>query len=172
MARRFVRHRGWAAVAIDGPVHGDRGGGGLAEFNRAWRDDPGLTDAMVADWRATLDAVQSQPEVGQGPVGWWGLSMGSILGLPVVAAEPRIRVAVLGLVGLVTERLGAAAAAATCPILFLCQWDDELFPRDRVFELFGALASTDKRMHVHPGGHVAVPAEAFEASEAFLAGAL
>ena len=56
VARRFAR-RGMAAVAIDGPVHGDRRAGGAAdgtaemvEFSRLWRDDPAMTDAMVADW--------------------------------------------------------------------------------------------------------------------------
>ena len=144
----------------------------MVEFSRVWRDEPTMTDAMVADWRGTLDALQAPEVLGPGPVGWWGLSMGTILGLPVVAAEPRISVAVLGLMGLTgpsKERLRADAAAVTCPLLFLVQWDDELFARDRAFELFTEFASTDKRLHAHPGGHVQVPAEEFRGSVAFLA---
>lgn len=98
--------------------------------------------------------------------------MGTILGLPVVAAEPRISVAVLGLMGIVgptKQRLANDAQSVRCPVLFLVQWDDELFPRDRAFELFGAIASSDKRLHAHPGLHQEVPAEAFGASEQFLA---
>jgi hypothetical protein len=57
-------------------------------------------------------------------------------------------------------------------VLFLVQWDDELFPRDRAFELFSALASRDKRLHANPGRHVEVPAEEFRASEQFLAATL
>jgi pimeloyl-ACP methyl ester carboxylesterase len=177
LARRLVRHQGFAAVAIDGPVHGDRrdaDGTAVApdEFFPMWRDDPTMTDEMVADWRAVLDALQEPAVLGTTPVGWWGISMGTILGLPVVAAEPRISVAVLGLMGIVgptKQRLANDAQSVRCPVLFLVQWDDELFPRDRAFELFGAIASSDKRLHAHPGLHQEVPAEAFGASERFLA---
>ena len=107
-----------------------------------------------------------------GPVGWWGLSMGTILGLPVVAAEPRISVAVLGLMGLTgpsKDRLRTDAAALTCPLLFLVQWDDELFARERAFDLFTEFGTTDKRLHANPGTHIQVPAEEFVGSVEFLA---
>jgi len=179
LARRLVRHHGLAAVAIDGPVHGDRradggGDGDLAflDFAQQWSADDGLIDAMVADWRATLDAVQSLPEVADGPCGYWGLSMGTIFGLPVVAAEDRVAAAVLGLMGIAgptQERFRADAPAVRCPVLFLMQWHDELFRRERALELFELLGSPDKRLHAHPGKHAEVPAEEFEASGAFLA---
>ena len=178
VARRLAR-QGMAAVAIDGPVHGDRrtngpsdGAAEMVEFSRLWRDDPAMTDAMVADWRATLDAIQSPAVLGAGLVGWWGLSMGTILGLPVVATEPRISVAVLGLMGLTgptKDRLRADAEAVTCPLLFLVQWDDELFARERAVDLFTAFATTDKRLHANPGTHVQVPPAEFAASVEFLA---
>ncbi len=176
--RRLVRRLGYAAAAIDGPVHGHRRRpGGSApeapffEFGQLWAGDPGMTDAMVADWRATVDALQAEPDVGTGPVGYWGLSMGTILGLPFVAAEPRVEVAVLGLMGLTgptRSRIAADAAALSCPLLFLLQWHDELFPREKVLELFDAFATADKRLHAHPGRHGEVPLEEFEASERFL----
>jgi dienelactone hydrolase len=178
LGRRLVRHRGYAAAAIDGPVHGDRrtasAGPDLPffDFGQLWSSDPTMTDAMVADWRATLDALQSDPDIGPGPAGYWGLSMGTILGLPLVAAEPRITVTVLGLMGLTgptKSRIADDAPNIGCPVLFLMQWHDELFPRDALYELFGALGSTDKRLHAHPGQHGDVPPEEFEASENFLA---
>jgi pimeloyl-ACP methyl ester carboxylesterase len=176
LARRLVRHHGFAAAAIDGPIHGDRrrvGSNDVApdEFFQTWRDDPTMTDEMVADWRTVLDALQVPDVLGTTPVGWWGISMGTILGLPVVAAEPRISVAVLGLMGIVgptKQRLADDAKSVRCPVLFLVQWDDELFARDRAFELFETIASSDKRLHAHPGKHQDVPAEAFGASEDFL----
>jgi dienelactone hydrolase len=178
LARRLVRHHGFAAAAIDGPVHGDRrddkttdGDVDELEFAQVWRDDPKVTDEMVADWRTVLDELQEPTVLGSTPVGYWGLSMGTILGLPLVAAEPRIAVAVLGLAGVAgptKQRLADDAAAIHCPVLFLAQWDDELFRRERVFELFGAIASSDKRLHANPGKHQDVPAEEFRASEQFL----
>jgi dienelactone hydrolase len=178
LARGLVRHQGLSAVAIDGPVHGDRRADGgavpnlpFADFVQRWSADPDLIDDMVADWRSTLDAVQALPEVTAGPCGYWGLSMGTIFGLPVVAAESRVTVAVLGLMGIAgptKERFAADAPAVSCPVLFLVQWHDELFPRDLAFALFEALGSTDKRMHVSPGMHAEVPAEEFEASARLL----
>jgi dienelactone hydrolase len=176
--RRLVRHLGFAAAAIDGPVHGDRRAGRpgpdlpFFDFGQLWTSDPTMTDAMVADWRTTIDVLQSEPDIGVGPVGYWGLSMGTILGLPLVAAEPRVAVAVLGLMGLTgptRSRIAADALSISCPVLFLMQWHDELFPREKVIDLFDALGSTDKRLHAHPGSHGEVPLEEFEASERFLA---
>jgi dienelactone hydrolase len=178
LARGLVRHHGLAAVAIDGPFHGDRRADGspdgdlaLVDFAQAWSNDDGLTDAMVGDWRATLDAVQGLPDIADGRCGYWGLSMGTIFGLPVVAAEERVAVAVLGLMGMTgptRARLAADAGNVRCPLLFLVQWNDELFARELAFELFDAVGSTDKRLHAHPGLHAEVPAEEFEASGHFL----
>jgi dienelactone hydrolase len=179
LGRRLVRHLGYASAAIDGPVHGDRRNGDahgpdapFLEFAQAWSTNAALTDDIVADWRATLDALQGEPDIGTGAVGYWGLSMGTILGLPLVAAEARIGVAVLGLMGLIgptQSRLKADAATLSCPVLFLMQWDDEMFSRDGVLALFDAVGSTDKRLHVHTGYHGDVPAEEFSFSETFLA---
>jgi dienelactone hydrolase len=178
LARAFVR-RGIAAAAIDGPVHGDRrlDGGENAflaflEFGQAWSSNATMTDDMVEDWIATLDGLCALDELSASSIGWWGVSMGTIIGLPFVAAEPRIAAAVLGLMGLTgptMDRIAADAPKVRCPVLFLVQWDDELFARESSTDLFSAIGSVDKRMHVHPGGHGDIPAEAFQSSESFLA---
>ena len=178
LARELVRGHEFAVVAIDGPGHGDRRAIPdadqmqiFSEFLGEWTRE-GSTDEAVADWRATLDAVRRLPEVGDGPVGYWGLSMGTIYGLPLVAADRRIQVAVFGLMGLVgptRDRMGADAPRLTCPVLFIQQWDDSLIPRDSVAELFDAIGSVDKRLHASPGEHSAVPSEEFAFSARFLA---
>lgn len=187
LARRLVRHRGMAAAAIDGPDHGDRREDKGLDFDKVWAErlqrrlQRPQFEEMVADWKATLDALQELPEVGAGSIGYWGLSMGTIYGLPFVAAEPRVTVAVLGLMGVDTApgvdegaegrraRLSADAARVTVPLLFLAQWDDELVPRANALALFDAIASKDKRLHVNPGAHQAVTVEEFDHSEAFFA---
>jgi hypothetical protein len=39
----------------------------------------------VPEWQAALTALQQ--EMGTGPVGYWGLSLGSLIGVPSVAAD-------------------------------------------------------------------------------------
>lgn len=173
LARVLVRHHGFAAAAIDGPLHGDRAVDDPLPLSERWSDwwTPQVTDETVADWKATLAALQGLDEVGRGPLAYWGLSMGTIFGLPFVASEAQVRVAVLGLMGLTgptKERIESDAARITIPLLFLLQNDDQLFKRDKGLALFDALGSTDKRLHLHPGLHAAVPPEEFAASEAFL----
>jgi pimeloyl-ACP methyl ester carboxylesterase len=165
MARRLVRHLDVAVAAIDGPGHGDRT---EKIENRAWWSEPVIT-SMVADWKAARAELTDLPEVGDGPLGYWGLSMGTLFGVPFVAAEPDVRVAVLGLMGTAGARYSATAAENTCPVLFLQQLDDELIDRTACLDLFLAIGSTDKRLHASPGAHSAVPAEEMAHAEAFLA---
>lgn len=178
LGRRLAADHGFAVAAIDAPGHGDRRAPGhdddvtlFGDFLAEWSRE-GTVDDVVAEWQAAIDAVRDVEEVGDGPVGYWGLSMGTIYGVPLVAAEPRIQVAVFGLMGLLgptRDRLATDAPSIACPVLFLQQWDDSLIPRAEVFELFEALGSVDKRLHAHPGDHAAVPVEEIAFSARFLA---
>lgn len=176
LARRFARHNAIASATIDGPAHGDRKPQSAndetpAERRRRIIGDR-VTDQMVEDWKATLDALGKYLELGMSGVGYWGLSMGTLFGLPLVAAEPRIQAAVLGLMGTAfgtSNRLRKDAAEVSCPVLFLQQWDDELIARESASELFGALATRDKYLHANPGLHAAVPREEFLYTQTFLA---
>jgi dienelactone hydrolase len=182
IARRFVRRHGMAACAIDAIDHGERGpivdtGDGPAqpEFMALWKSADTF-DRMNADWSVTLDELLASGRFDAARIGYWGLSMGTMLGLPFVASEPRISAAVLGACGLtgaiggrIAERLRADAANVSCPVLFMVQWDDEIFDRDGALELFDTIGSRDKRMHVHPGKHGDFPLEAADATREFLA---
>lgn len=177
LARRLVRHAGYAVAAIDGVGHGERAGA-PADTDRTGGIPQGFLDhvaaaseQMTADWTATLHELRSLPEVGDGPLGYWGLSMGTMFGLPFVAATPDVRCAVLGLMGTFAagNPWGTAAPEISCPVLFLIQTDDELVPVDTAMSLFRSIGSKDKRLHAHPGAHSAVPLEEIDASEAFLA---
>ncbi len=177
LARRIVRHLGYAAAAIDGPMHGDRVPDGtdltLDIVRRRMTEDQEETArrfrAARKEWSDTLTALKQVDGVGEGPTGYWGLSMGTVIGLPFVASEPRIDAAVLGLMGTPIDARGEAARSIKIPILFIVQWDDELVKRTDALALFDTLGSQDKSMHVNPGPHVAVPLEEIEASERFFA---
>jgi hypothetical protein len=55
------------------------------------------------------------------------------------------------------KRLLADAPKITIPLRFLVQWDDELIPREKCLDLFGALGARRKTLHANPGTHAAVP---------------
>lgn len=178
LARRLVRHAGYAVAAIDGPGHGERAGAAIAGntdgagISRSFLEAvTAAAEEMTADWTATLRDLRGLDEIGDGPLGYWGVSMGTMLGAPFVAATPEVRCAVLGLMGTFDESNPWAAAApeVTCPVLFLVQTDDELVPAKTALALFQSLGSKDKRLHAHPGAHSAVPGEEIDASEAFFA---
>ena len=178
LGRAYVLEHGCAAAAIDGPSHGDRSLPPGTERPGTTRE---TVDGMVSDWVATLDALSELAEIDGSRVGYGGVSMGTMFGIPLVAAEPRIKAAVLGLCGLtrpsgdalyITERLAEDAPRVRQPTLFLVQWDGELFPRDGAFALFDLLGTDDKRLYAHPGRHHETPAHARATTTAFLAGRL
>lgn len=170
---------GWWAAAIDGPVHGARGpvtDAGHPAYREMWTR-PDVVQDMIDDWRTVLDALGALSEVDAARVGYWGVSMGTMFGLPYVASDRRIRAAVLGKAGLrgsSVQRSGIDAyfkiyaPKVTIPLLFTVQWDDERFDRDGQLELYSNLASRDKRLHAYPGRHSDDGPESFEAAAAFL----
>ena len=119
----LVERHGFVVAAIDGPVHGDRratfadGPAVRDEFRELWARGDSIAP-MLADWRATLDALCAWPVVDPTAIGWYGISMGTAYGLPFVASEPRIRAAVLGMWGtcrVASERLADDAPRITVP---------------------------------------------------------
>ncbi|HEX4832112.1 MAG TPA: alpha/beta hydrolase [Trebonia sp.] len=170
---------GFHAAVLDAPGHGDRPRSAhdeaeIAELYRARaagepegpvvvRYNAYLADLAVPEYQAALDALQELPEIGPGgPVGYWGLNMGTAIGVPLVAAEPRITAAVLGLHW--PDALAAHAARITVPVEFDLQWDDEHIPRAAGLALFDAFASADKSLHANAGTHKDLPR--FEADSA------
>jgi pimeloyl-ACP methyl ester carboxylesterase len=171
-AQRFVTDCGFAAAAIDMPGHGDRPrtaedeaavsavqqarvagvhvGPIVIAYNAA------LAARAVPEWQATMDALQDSVGIGGvGPIGYFGLALGTAIGVPLVAVESRIAAAVFGVIG--AETLIDAARAVTVPVEFVLQWDDELVERESGLALFNAFGSTEKTLHANVGGHVNVP---------------
>ena len=179
-AERLVNGGGFHVATIDAPGHGDRprtphdereialmqgkmaAGEPVGEI--VVRYNAHLAERAVPEWLATLDALQELPEIGtEGPVGYYGLNMGTAIGVPLTAAEPRITAAVLGLFWY-DESLAESARRITVPIEFTLQWDDEHIPRPSGLALFDAFASKEKSLHVNSGSHKELPR--FEADSA------
>ena len=191
LARTLVRHLGVGAIALDAPEHGERvsdpdaasrvrrgleqrlgadAEGGRRGVSKAWAERlAARIPGHVQEWKVLIDDLEQAPAWAQGPFGYWGLSMGTSHGLPLVAGEPRIAAAVLGLNALFSAKDPQAklAAAITVPVLFLLQSEDELMTRDAGIALWDALGSPEKSLHLNPGGHIDVPRFEREAAEHF-----
>ena len=168
LASRFAA-RGWTAVAIDAPGHGERRAPGAGpEWPRPSADE------AAGDWRAALEFLRGEARLDTSRLAYWGVSMGASLGISLIAGDPRFQAAVLGLMhpnwpASPGARIRTDAGRLGCPVLFLVNWDDTRAPRAEAFELFDLIGSADKRLHAYPGEHGQLPEEAFTASEEFLA---
>jgi dienelactone hydrolase len=143
MGRRLAS-AGLAAIAIDGPYHGDRVSAPMAPsaYQQLIVDEgiEAVTARITGDW---LDAVSALAALGLADpahVSVFGMSMGVRFGLPAAAAlGPRLQCAVLGKFGirqaaplhpglLAPGLMATAARAISAALLYHVQWDDEIFP--------------------------------------------
>ena len=178
-ASRLVHGAGYHVAVLDAPGHGDRPrsehderevaamyaarDAGEPEGPIIVRYNADLAERAVPEYRALLDALQRLPEIGEdAPVGFWGLNMGTAIGVPFVADEPRITAAAFGQHW--PDRLAEFAKRITIPIEFAMQWDDEHIDRAAALALFDAFASREKSLHANAGRHHDLPR--FEADSA------
>lgn len=179
LGRMFSSDYGWCAASIDGPVHGERGPVTDANdpaYREMWQRQE-IVQSMIDDWKATLDVLSALREVDNDRIGYWGVSMGTMFGLPYVASDVRVRAAVLGKAGMsgssvtrsgIDTYFKTFAPKVTIPVLFVMQWDDERFEREGQLQLFDRLGSLDKRLHAYPGQHMDNGPEAFAVQAEFL----
>ncbi|MGA5822048.1 alpha/beta hydrolase [Kitasatospora sp. NPDC094028] len=178
-ARRLVLGCGYHVAVLDAPGHGDRprdehDEAEIAVMQEAMatgepvgpivvRYNDHLAELSLPEWQSALDALQRLPEIGTaGPVGYWGINMGTAIGIPLVAVEPRITAAVFGQHW--PDTLADKARRITVPIEYDVQWDDEHIPREAGLALFDAFASKEKSLHANAGRHKELPR--FEADSA------
>ncbi|WP_432940859.1 dienelactone hydrolase family protein [Kribbella sp. CA-253562] len=181
-AHRLVSDAGFSVACIDAPGHGGRPRSAIDEREIAAmqqamatgepvgpivvRYNLDLAERAVPEWQATLDALQQLPDLADGPVGYFGLNLGTAIGVPLLAAEPRISAAVLGIFWY-DDALAKAAAQITVPVEFLVQWNDEHIPRTSSLALFDAFASAEKSLHANAGAHKDVPRFEFDSAVRF-----
>ena len=175
LAARFAAELGIPSLSLDGPVHGMRRvepGGRQALWPELQRD--GAMDEMVEEWGVAVELVRALPEVGANRLVYFGLSMGSIFGIPFLASRDDVIAAQLGLLGTTdahaySVRVQADAERIAFPLRFFVQLEDELFDRQSCLRLFDAFASEDKAIRANPGLHPAIPAEEIDDGFRFLA---
>ncbi len=129
---------------------------------------------MVADWQ---NVVGELARIGP-PVAYVGFSMGTIFGLPTVAAMPEIQAAVFVAGGIPTgggiddeplrPLLIEAAGRLRPSILMLNKTGDSIFAMDDCSLLFDAIPGDRKRLAFSPGEHDDWPDELIDDSISFI----
>ena len=199
MAKRFCDEFGWASLAMDGPGHGLRAPANADEttFMTEIRRLPVLDD-VVDDWSVAIEAATDRIDssapanLGTGSaapdghrtgsavprLAYFGLSMGTMFGLALIASRDDIEVAGLGLLGTTgagthfASEFVELAKSVECPTVYIMQLDDEMFPREGYLRIFDAIGAENKRLHANAGGHVAVPLEEVDFAFDFIVGQL
>jgi pimeloyl-ACP methyl ester carboxylesterase len=172
LARRLAAEEGILSLALDAPAHGDRPGARALDASQQWlayRESWTRAEGrdMAAAIRAAIAQVCAEHGVVPGPLGYWGLSLGTQYGLAFLADNPQVSVAVLGLFGS-GPRVDRYAGAVRCPVFFLRQLGDAMHAADATRALYQRFPHPGCRLVSNPGAHEAVPREASEAALAFL----
>lgn len=123
-----------------------------------------LVEWAVPEWRSTLDALLSLPDIG-GPVGYSGGVIA--IGIRLALVEPRIVAAGLFAGSFVPRTMLDEARQVTIPLHVLLQWDDAGNDRQMALDLFDAFGSREKTLQANLGGHTGVPQHAGEDAARF-----
>ncbi|HEX2850440.1 MAG TPA: hypothetical protein VHN98_07795 [Acidimicrobiales bacterium] len=185
-----------AVLCIDGPFQGERSPRDGPDRDRRIRRalaDPATATNLAGDWRAALDRLAGVRDLRDGDLGYFGYSMGTMLGVPVCADLP-VRAAVFAAGGVFGDDvmrfvdepdpalaeieaqqfrtrsalvLEAAARLADVDVLQLCMSRDDVFPMTGALELFAAFPGP-KRLVAWDGRHIEMPHEALDLAAWFL----
>ncbi len=171
-AQRWAR-AGFVCVAVDAPRHGERGGDDPFTHDHVARGflatpeaDTFIYDHVVSQ-RRCLDLIKQLEIVDANRIGYLGFSMGTMLGVPLVAVDGRIQCACFvigGSFGLGTERDPASWAPLIAPrrVLQLNTTGDQLFTPERARVLHDAF-NGPKDLQFFPGTHSEFGGKVFKA---------
>jgi cephalosporin-C deacetylase-like acetyl esterase len=187
---------GVACVGVDAPFHGERVIRMPDPSSLLRQPEEGLAFVVqtVVDNRRVLDWLQTRPDLDASRVAYAGFSMGSILGVPFVAVEPRIRIAAFALGGAgmmhffagmappamrarfdrladAVDPLHFAPLIAPRPVLMVNGLRDSVVPAATGHVLFNALKAP-KRILWYDGDHASIPREHLHEMRIFLEGGL
>ena len=176
-ARAWATTHRWACLGLDAPGHGERA---VADPFAALQD-PEQAAAMAAQFAGevhdAIDALAERYPVDTGRLGYYGYSLGAMLGIPAVAGDGRFRAAVFAAAG--TGPLSGPAegpgshlpALANVAVRVIAKERDEVVAPEATVELYGAVPG-EKDLVTLPGGHFAIDDDVVGAAEEWLVGQL
>ena len=123
---------------------------------------------------AVIDALAERWPLDADRLGYYGYSLGAMLGVPAVAGDGRFRAAVFAAAGTGPLSGPAEGAGSHLPALagvavrVIAKERDEVVSPDATLELYAGL-SGERDLVTLPGGHFAIGDDVVAAAEAWLA---
>lgn len=165
--------RGWMCGGLDAPRHGERDHYDPMSVLRD-RDAFGALSAQFGvELTAVVDALAGHYPLDPSRLGFVGYSMGSMLGIPAVAADGRFKAAAFCLVG-EGGLLGTAGSEQSpvqqlhgVAVRIVAKTQDEFFSREATQGLYDALPG-EKDLVWKPGGHFEIGPDVIRAAEEWM----
>lgn len=167
-AKAWAR-RGWACAGLDAPLHGERSNHDPMSIFRDRSRFPAIAAQFAAEVTAVIDALSATYPIDLSRLGFAGYSMGSMLGIPAVAADGRFKAAAFCLVGEGGLAGPASGLGAHVPKLgrvavrIVGKTDDQLIPREATEALYEALPGVKDLVWL-PGGHFEIGPDVVKAA--------
>ncbi len=115
---------------------------------------------VINDLRRTIDYLATREEINSTKLGYYGYSTGGVLGPIFLVVEPRLRVGMFYLAGLLPANLLPEIDSLTflsrvaVPVLMFSGELDSVFPLETSAKpFFGSLGTPDKKHVIERGGH-------------------
>ena len=173
-ARAWASTHGWACLVLDAPGHGERASANPLSALRDPEAAGALARQFAASVSAIIDEIAARYPLATTGLGYYGYSLGAMLGVAAVAGDGRFRAAVFAAVGtgpLSGPAEGAGshlAALGDVPVRVIAKAPDELISGEATEALFAGLPG-EKDLVTLPGGHFAVGPDVASAAEEWLA---
>ncbi|MCC6386082.1 MAG: hypothetical protein IT302_01725 [Dehalococcoidia bacterium] len=161
--------RGWACAGIDAPLHGDRDTHDPMSLFRYRERYPEIAACFAREISATIDQLAANFPIDTARLGYVGYSLGSMLGVPAVAADGRFRVAAFclvgegGLAGSVSEPDAPVRTMTGVAVRVVAKLSDELISRAATEALYAAFPG-EKDIVWLPGGHYEIGPDVIKAA--------
>jgi len=95
IAYEFFALRGFAVLAVDAALHGERSLESINALRTDWYTLRHIYLQTVLDLRRSLDWLETRPDVDQSRIGYLGVSMGTIIGATFCGIDKRVAAAAL-----------------------------------------------------------------------------
>ena len=165
---------GWACMGLDAPGHGERQSHDPMGILREASRFEAATAQLGTELAEAVTAVAREYPVDTSRLGYVGYSMGSMMGIPAVAADGRYKAAAFclcgegGMVGKAADPASPVQRLGAVAVRIVAKEQDELFTRESTEGLFDALPCAEKDIVWLPGGHFEIGPDVIQAARDWL----